>query len=113
MIKREQDKILALYDTEVRANSIASPGLRLVEDGFVTRLEGAFNFICTWNFSQDSAQLVVTEQANHFRHINEELIWRVYAHDKPSNIEACLEQAGFIKSPSGTLMVLPLSLIHI
>jgi GNAT superfamily N-acetyltransferase len=108
MREREKDKILALYDAEVRLNSVDSPGLKVVRDAYVTRLEGAFNFICTWNFSQDSAQQVVNEQANHFRQIDEELIWRVFEHDKPSNLEACLEQEGFIESPSGTLMVLPL-----
>jgi GNAT superfamily N-acetyltransferase len=108
MIESEKNKILVLYDAEVRANSVDSPSLRVVRDAYVTRLEGAFNFICTWNFLQDSTQQVVSEQANHFRQINEELIWRVFAHDKPSNLEACLEQEGFIKSPSGTLMVLPL-----
>ncbi|MFT5012863.1 MAG: GNAT superfamily N-acetyltransferase [Planctomycetaceae bacterium] len=108
MHQRQKDKILTLYDAEVRVNSVDSPGIKVVRDVSVTRLQGAFNFICCWKFSEDSAQQVVSQQANHFRQLDEELIWRVYGHDKPTNIEACLEQEGFIASPSGTLMVLPL-----
>jgi GNAT superfamily N-acetyltransferase len=108
MLEREKDKILALYDSEVRENPVDTPGLNVVSDAYVTRLEGAFNFICCWKISADSAQQVVSEQATHFRQIDEELIWRVHGHDKPSNIEACLKEEGFIANPSGTLMALPL-----
>ena len=108
MLEREKDKILALYDSEVRANSVDSPGIKVVSDAYVTRLEGAFNFICCWKISEDSALHAVSEQAKHFRQIDEELIWRVYGHDKPSNIEAYLQEEGFIANPSGMLMVLPL-----
>ncbi len=102
-------EILELYDSEVRANPASRPGLELVNDAHVTRLEGAFNFICSWRFSNDTAPQAVSDQANHFRQIGEELMWRVYDHDEPSNLEACLEKEGFVPGPQGSLMVLPLA----
>jgi GNAT superfamily N-acetyltransferase len=102
------NKILELYDAEIRANPAGTPGLKVVRDAYVTRLEGAFNFVCSWEFSDDTALQAVGEQASHFRRLGEALIWRIYDHDKPSNIEACLKQEGFVPSPPGTLMVLPL-----
>ena len=102
------DKILALYDTEVRSYPRGRPGLQVVKDAHVIRLEGVFNFICHWKFSADTAPQAVSTQANHFRQLGEELMWRVYDHDKPPHLEACLEKEGFVPSPQGSLIVLPL-----
>ena len=103
------NEILELYDAEVRANPTSRSGLQVVHDADVTRLDGVFNFICSWKFSDDTAQQAVSKQANHFRQLGEELMWRVHDYDKPSNIEACLEKEGFVPSPQGSLMVLPLA----
>lgn len=102
-------EILRLYDAEVRANPVAAPGLKVVTGGDVTRLEGAFNFICCWTFCEETARQAVSDQAGYFRQLGEALMWRVYGHDKPSNLEGCLQQQGFVANPSGTLMVLPLA----
>lgn len=103
--KRE---ILKLFTSEVRTKPVGTANLKVVCDNYVTRLEGAYNFICSWTFTDQQAQRIVAEQANYFRQLRKELMWRVYDHDGPSNIEECLRQEGFIPKSNGTFMVLPL-----
>ncbi len=100
------NKILELYDAEVRANPVATAGLSVIRDEHIVRLEGAFNYICSWTFPEDATEQVVSEQAEYFRERGESLMWRVYSHDKPGNLEDCLKREGFAASPSGTLIVL-------
>lgn len=90
------NEILKRYHYEVRTKPVATPNLKVVSNDYVTRLEEEFNFICSWTFSDDNAQLIVSEQTNYFRQIGEELIWRVYGHDTPSILEECLKEEGFI-----------------
>lgn len=102
------NKILSLYDAQVRANPVATPGIKVVSGGDVIRLEGAFNFICSWTFDEQGAAEAVAAQANYFRDKGEPLMWRVHNHDQPANLDDCLKQQGFEPNPPGTLMVLPL-----
>ncbi|MFT4927614.1 MAG: GNAT superfamily N-acetyltransferase [Phenylobacterium sp.] len=101
-------EIVRLFDAQVRANPVATPGLTVVSDGEVTRLEGAYNFVCHWTFNQQTAMQAIAQQADFFRQQGQTLMWRVYDYDQPANIGACLEQQGFVANPQGTLMVLPL-----
>ena len=100
--------ILRLFDAQVRANPVATPSLKVVTSDQVTRLEGAFNFICNWTFDEHGAAKAVAAQASYFKDLGETLMWRVYSHDQPSNIAKCLTAQGFKPSPEGTLMVLSL-----
>lgn len=102
----DSKEILRLYDAQVRANPVATPSLKVVTGDQVTRLEGAFNFICNWTFDASTASQAVATQASYFKNINETLMARVYDHDQPSNIGDCLTAKGFKPSPQGTMMVL-------
>jgi hypothetical protein len=102
------NEVLQQYDAELRRNPTGAAGMCVVRDAHVTGLEGGFNYVCSWSFSEEVTARVVSEQARHFRQIGKELMSRVYEHDKPSNIEACLDGEGFVPSSSGTLMVLAL-----
>jgi len=101
-------EILKLYDQQVRKNPISTPDLSIVDDNFVLRVEGYFNFVWSWNFPTNKAESLVAHQAGYFRNKGEELMWRVFEHDKPSDIELHLKQQGFEPCPQSTLMVLPL-----
>ena len=104
----EKDVLVKKYDSQVRANPIATPGLTLTGDKELLRLEGAYNFICQWSFDNDRAASVVAEQVEYFTQHQQPLMWRVYEHDQPDNLSACLQAQGFVANPQGTLMVLPL-----
>lgn len=102
------EEILKLYDEQVRKNPIATPDLALIHDNGVMRVEGFFNFVWSWDFQGSEAEQLVTLQAEYFRQKNEELMWRVFDHDRPSNVEEHLRNQGFEPCPQSTLMVLPL-----
>jgi GNAT superfamily N-acetyltransferase len=101
--------VLAQYDSEVRARPLAQPGFEIERTGGVTRLTGHFNFICWWDLAPDAAREVVASQAAYFRSRGEELIWRVYEHDKPAGLGDCLAEEGFEPEPPGTLMIFDLA----
>jgi GNAT superfamily N-acetyltransferase len=99
---------LRSYDAEVRAKPTARHGLTAEDDGFVVRLVGSFNFICSWRFAAAEARSVVEWQAQHFRALGQPLIWRVHEHDTPPGLNVHLAECGFEPSAPGTLMFLDL-----
>jgi GNAT superfamily N-acetyltransferase len=101
--------VLAQYDSEVRARPQAQAGFEIERTGGVTRLTGHFNFICWWDLTPATAREAVASQAAYFRSRGEELIWRVYEHDKPAGLGNWLAEAGFEPEPPGTLMIFDLA----
>ena len=102
-------RVLAQYDSEVRARPKAQPGLEVERTGGVTRLTGHFNFICCWDLAPGAAREAVASQAAYFRSRGEKLIWRVYEHDKPAELSDCLAEEGFKADQPGTLMIFDLA----
>jgi ribosomal protein S18 acetylase RimI-like enzyme len=103
------DRVLALFDAEVRAQPQAQPGMAIERVGGVVRITGPFNFICAWDLTSEAAGPAVANQAAHFRARGETLLWRVYDHDRPAELSACLTKAGFVANEANTLMTLDLS----
>ena len=101
-------RVLAQYDSEVRARPKAQPGLEVERTGGVTRLTGHFNFICCWDLAPGAAREAVASQAAYFRSRGEKLIWRVYEHDQPAELGECLAAEGFEADQPGTLMIFDL-----
>ena len=99
---------LRSYDAEVRARPTVRSGLTLEDDGLVVRLVGSFNFVCSWRFGAADARAIVGRQAQHFRALGQQLIWRVHEHDAPRDLSAYLTEYGFEPRPPGTLMFLDL-----
>jgi GNAT superfamily N-acetyltransferase len=102
-------RVLAQYDAEVRARPKARSYFEVERTGRVIRLTGHFNFICWWDFAPGGAREAVASQATYFRSRGEELIWRVYEHDKPAELGDCLAEVGFEAEPPGTLMIFDLA----
>ena len=103
------DRVLAQYDSEVRARPQAQPGFEIERTGGVIRLTGHFNFICWWDPAPAAARAAVASQAAYFRSRGEELIWRVYEHDQPAGLSDWLTAEGFEPEPPGTLMIFDLT----
>jgi GNAT superfamily N-acetyltransferase len=102
-------RVLAQYDSEVRARPQAQPGFEVERTGGVTRLTGHFNFICCWDLAPGAAREAVASQAAYFRSRGEKLIWRVYEHDQPAELGGCLAEEGFEADQPGTLMIFDLA----
>jgi GNAT superfamily N-acetyltransferase len=98
------DQALALFDADVRVSPVAAPGTKVQRAGPLVLLTGGFNYVSWWDLSADAAPAAVRDCANRFRAQGEQLLWRVYDHDGPPNLSACLADAGFEPDPAGTLM---------
>jgi GNAT superfamily N-acetyltransferase len=102
-------RVLAQYDAEVRANPKGQPGLIVERAGNVVCLSGYFNFISWWELTPSTVRQAVASYAAYFRSRGEKLMWRVYEHDSPTEISACLAEEGFEPDAAGTLMIFDLA----
>lgn len=103
------DDLLELYDTEVRANLKYPDILQLVRSENFLKIVGNYDFVSYWDIPRDDAPRIVQEQVDYYRSEKRPLIWRVFDHDRPENLEAVLKQKGFTYGDSVTLVVLPLN----
>ena len=103
------ERLLALYDAEVRAHPQAQPGMAIERVGGVVRITGPFNFVSAWDLTTETARGAVTEQAAHFRSRGEGLLWRVHDHDKPPELSRHLAEEGFMPNETGTVMMFDLT----
>lgn len=103
------DLVLARFDAEVRANPSPPAGIVVERRGGLVLLTGGFNYVSAWSLTAQTMSAVVAEQAAWFRARGQALMWRVYDHDGPPGLAACLAQAGFEPDPQGTLMFFDLA----
>jgi ribosomal protein S18 acetylase RimI-like enzyme len=93
----------------MRVNPPLEPG-EIVEhvDG-VVRTRGSHNMIIYSQLEADHVARVVAKQAAFFRELGEAVEWKLYAHDRPSNLCESLINNGFEPDERETLMVLELA----
>ena len=103
------ERLLALYDAQVRAHPQAQPGMAIERVGGVVRITGPFNFISAWDLTPETACAAVAEQAAHFRSRGEALLWRVHDHDQPRELSRYLAGEGFAPNETGTVMMFDLA----
>lgn len=93
----------------MRADPPLEHGQSIERMGGVVRTRGRYNMICFWPFDAADAGRVVAEQAAYFHERGEEVEWKLYSHDAPSNLGCELAAHGFERGETETLMFLPLS----
>lgn len=103
------DLVLARFDAEVRANPAPPAGIVVERRGGLVLLTGGFNYVSAWSLTAPTMAAAVAEQAAWFRARGQALMWRLYDHDGPPGLAACLAQAGFEPDPQGTLMFFDLA----
>lgn len=103
------DRILARFDAEVRAKPSPPAGMSVERRDGLVLLTGGFNYVSAWNLTAPTMAAAVAEQAARFRARGQALMWRVYDHDGPPGLAACLSAAGFEPDPPGTLMFFDLA----
>ena len=101
--------VLQAYEDEVRARPIARTGFCVEDDGSVIRLKGPFVFVSQWSFTEATMDAAVASLVEEARKTRALLIWRVFPHDQPATLAACLRRQGFVSESPGTLMVFDLS----
>lgn len=103
------DLVLARFDAEVRAHPTPPAGIVVERRRGLVLLTGGFNYVSAWDLTALTMGAVVAEQAGWFRAQGQELMWRIYDHDGPPGLAACLSAAGFEPDPPGTLMFFDLT----
>jgi GNAT superfamily N-acetyltransferase len=106
--------ILARFDAQLRADPPPEAGVERVwardEAGSVLRTIGAYNFIGWWTLTADQAPAAAAREAAYFRGLGQEVEWKVFSHDGPPGLDACLEAAGFVADDPETFLVFDQSL---
>ncbi len=103
------DLVLARFDAEVRAHPAPPAGITVERRGGFVLLTGGFNYVSAWDLTAQTMASAVAEQAAWFRARGQALMWRIYDHDGPPGLAACLSEAGFEPDPPGTLMFFDLA----
>lgn len=102
-------EILARYDAEMRADPPAEPGVRIERSPQIVRAVGRFNCILYSDLGRADAGAAIAEQAAHFIALGDEVEWKVYDHDLPTDLGLRLGAAGFVADEPETLMAFDLA----
>jgi hypothetical protein len=103
------DSIRSQLDLERR--TLAPEGCILETLPYVSRLrctDRAQHMISFSSLTEDAADLIILEQATHYRALRTEVEWKVYEHDDPSDLLQRLERHGFKAGLRETVLVLDL-----
>jgi GNAT superfamily N-acetyltransferase len=103
------ETVLLEFDHRVRRDARPdSPGARIERlDGLVRQIgaEHGWSGVVWSDLDHATADAVITEQVRHFTSLGREFEWKLYSHDRPSDLAGRLRTAGFVAEPEETLMV--------
>ncbi|HTP55015.1 MAG TPA: GNAT family N-acetyltransferase [Thermoplasmata archaeon] len=102
-------EVLALYDAELRRDPLPIPGSTVEKVGPIVRVVGRENLVIYSSLTEANARSVVAQQAAFFRRTAEETEWKLFGHDRPSDLAGILSEEGFVPGTPETLVVLDLS----
>lgn len=101
-------RLLALYDAEMRADPPPDPDVRFERGAFLVRELGEEDCIVFADLSGTDPDAVIAREAARARAAGVALAWKVYDHDRPSDLGARLTAAGFAPGRPETLMAFDL-----
>lgn len=93
------------YDAEMRRDPPTGPGLRVERQGPLVRLVGEEIQIVYSDLTEGAAAAIVAQEAASLRASPHGGEWKVFGHDRPSDLESLLAAAGFEPGPPETLLV--------
>lgn len=101
-------ELLLLYDREMRRDPPSYPGVRVERLGPIVRLVGKENHVIYSDLGDVNAREAVAAQAEYFRKEGAEVEWKRFGHDRPSDLESILADAGFVPDEAETVVVFDL-----
>lgn len=104
----DSTEILSLYDRQVRRDIVAEPGIRVERTYRTVRIIGLWNCILYSELDAETADSEIAEQVDYFRRRGASFEWKVYGHDRPSDLDRRLAEAGFEPEAQETFVVLDL-----
>ncbi|GAA3377959.1 GNAT family N-acetyltransferase [Streptomyces sannanensis] len=106
----DKDAVLAAYDQQMRRNAQPDGPGAVVEraDGVVRQTaadSSGWNGVIWSDLDQDTADAAIAAQVEHFASAGNEFEWKLYSHDRPTDLTERLLAAGFEPEPEETLLV--------
>lgn len=98
--------LLALYDAEFRLNPPHQVGVRYERAEGVLRARSRTTWLWAHNLEPADLDRIVAREAKRFRDLGEEAEWKVYGHDRCSDLPKYLAAHGFVPDEPETLMFL-------
>ena len=102
-------EVLDLHDRQMRADPPAEAGVRHVWAQGVLRSLGGDNQIGWWDLTAGEAAAAAVREAAWFGGRRQAVEWKLFSHDRPANMAAALEAAGFEGDVPETFLVYDLS----
>ncbi|MFG1703068.1 GNAT family N-acetyltransferase [Nonomuraea sp. M3C6] len=103
----DRDEVLAVFDRQMRREARPDgPGIRVERAGDVARQVGpehGWNGVIWSDLGPGNADAAIAEQVRYFG--GRAFEWKLYAHDRPADLDRRLLAAGFTPEPEETLMV--------
>jgi GNAT superfamily N-acetyltransferase len=96
--------VLAAFDEQLRRHPTESPGVRVEVEERVTRtvgMDGSWSAVAWSRLTQDDADAVI---AGEIARAAGEFEWKLYSHDRPSDLPERLRAAGLTAEPVEMLM---------
>jgi GNAT superfamily N-acetyltransferase len=106
----DRDELLRLYDREQR-EYVVYPGMRREEALAVVRhvsLRADRGTVVFTRLDATTAEEAISAQIAYFESIGQDFEWKLYEHDRPSDLRARLESRGFEVEEPETIMILDL-----
>lgn len=104
-----RDEVLAVFDRELRREAAPEGSGSVVERaGGVVRMVGpehGWSGVLWSGLGDGDADAAIAEQVRHFGALGRPFEWKLYAHDRPADLDRRLLAAGFVPEPAETLMV--------
>lgn len=112
MIGMNRSSLIALFDRDQRIE-VEYPGTRReVTPNVLRYIDTSKNpegMIIFSTLNEENAEDVISEQVKYFEGIGQDFVWKVYDHDKPSDLKERLAAHGFVVEQAFALMVLDLN----
>ncbi|MHC3469936.1 GNAT family N-acetyltransferase [Streptomyces sp. 7R007] len=101
--------VLALYDRDMREGAQPDgPDARVERVGDVVRQvapEHGWNGVVWSDLDETRADAVIAEQIAYYSGLGLAFEWKLYGHDRPTDLGQRLQAAGFVPDPEETLMI--------
>jgi GNAT superfamily N-acetyltransferase len=101
-------EILVRYDDQARANVAAEPSLDIERNGATVRMTGLWDVVIYSQLTEATADAAIEREQARPLAPGRRLEWKVYGHDKPSDLAARLGKAGFEPDAPETLVAFDL-----
>jgi GNAT superfamily N-acetyltransferase len=98
-------EILSRFDEQARANISAEPGIRVERNGATVRISGLWDCVIHSALTETTADAAIATEKGRFLPRDRKLEWKLYGHDRPSDLDVRLRAAGFEPETRETLVV--------